>query len=546
MTRLSPILLYALTLLGGTYLAFRPTFDSGFANMQADPGDTPLNHYILEHSFLSLTKSDYCGTMLSPPFYFPQPMVLGYSENLLGVAPPYWALRAVLPYDLAYQWWMILMVALDFAAFALVARWMGCPHVVAAFGGFLWSFGLVHVAHLGHQQMLARFWCPFVVYYAWEFVAGPNMRAWHRMLACVVLQTATCVNTGWFLGLGLVQFFPMAIVLRHGGWRELKAFYAKKKARLLLSSLTWGAALVLMMLPFLLVNRGHARVYGDWGPFVPNASCWLTGPKGSCWFETIGEYRDDDVFSENALFSGLGLPLLAVLAVFALKRGSHTWPLVASCVITAICLMLLTLDFGHGATGWWGLRLLPGGGAIRAVSRVYVPVYLFLDMAIVLALSALLTNYGRKWIHGLMYAAMAFIIFEQIGPEPESFPKTDFYGQADDCAKILVGADAGFVAVGYEYETRNRFQINILGMWAGLKANIPMVNGYSGRTPDGYNVPIVNGYFGHAPDGDAGPYVLADKELRAWLAPRFHGKLRIVRAKPPHAARDIDFSDPRH
>src|SRR5437868_3689521 len=113
MRRLGPLLLYAVALAGGSYQAFRPTFDSGFARLQANPGDTLLNHYLLEHTWRVVSDPGYRGTLLSPPFFYPTPLVLAYSENLLGAAPAYWALRLMLPPDLAYQWWMIAMNALN-------------------------------------------------------------------------------------------------------------------------------------------------------------------------------------------------------------------------------------------------------------------------------------------------------------------------------------------------------------------------------------------------------------------------------------------------
>src|SRR5207245_509015 len=47
----------------GLWTAFHPTLASGFARLQSDPGDTLLNHYILEHSWRWLTRSDYIGTL---------------------------------------------------------------------------------------------------------------------------------------------------------------------------------------------------------------------------------------------------------------------------------------------------------------------------------------------------------------------------------------------------------------------------------------------------------------------------------------------------
>ena len=118
------ISLYTAALVGGTYLMFRPTFDSGFASIQTERGDGLLNHYILENSWLAISDPNYCGSLLTAPFYFPVKWTIYYSENLFGVAPLYWALRLALPYDLAYIWWQILLNALNFGAFVLVARWL--------------------------------------------------------------------------------------------------------------------------------------------------------------------------------------------------------------------------------------------------------------------------------------------------------------------------------------------------------------------------------------------------------------------------------------
>src|SRR5262245_17251829 len=116
----------------GVGVMFRPTLASGFARMQADPGDTLLNHYLLEHSWRWLTRADHCGTRWSPPFFHPEPLVLAYSENLLGAAPLYWLLRTACPEIMAYQLWMMLVAALSYAGMAWALRRFGVGHLPAA------------------------------------------------------------------------------------------------------------------------------------------------------------------------------------------------------------------------------------------------------------------------------------------------------------------------------------------------------------------------------------------------------------------------------
>ena len=65
----------------GLLIAFQPTIASGFTSLQTDPGDTLLNHYILEHTWKCLTDSHYSGTLWSPPCFFPVQGTLAYSGN---------------------------------------------------------------------------------------------------------------------------------------------------------------------------------------------------------------------------------------------------------------------------------------------------------------------------------------------------------------------------------------------------------------------------------------------------------------------------------
>ena len=208
----------------GTYLTFRPTFDSGFARIQTERGDGLLNHYILENSWKVVSDPGYRGSLLSPPMYFPAKYTIYYSENLFGVAPAYWALRLFLPYDLAYSWWQILLNLVNFVVFALVARWLKWPHLIAIGGAFMWAFAMVHADQIKHQQLIGRFWMPLGAYYAISLITEPSAKALNRLLGCIVFQSLTCIYSGWFLVAGLAVFVPLMTALRPGAWAAWKQF----------------------------------------------------------------------------------------------------------------------------------------------------------------------------------------------------------------------------------------------------------------------------------------------------------------------------------
>jgi len=526
--------LYVAALVLGTYQTFQPMFDSHFAQMQSERGDGMLNHYILEHSWQALTNPTYPGSLFSPPFFFPEPYTLWYSEHLLGVAPAYWALRLVLPEDLAYQWWQISMNALNFVAFAVVLRWLGGPHLLALLGGYLWAFSLVQIDQIKHQQMIPRFWMPLAAYYAWLFAGTPTNRSLNRMLAYAVLQCVTCVYSGWFLVTGLATFLPLAIGLRTGGWADLVQYWQQNSRRVLLIVAGWGSVLLAAFLPYLVVNWGVARTYGECVGLMPTRSGWLTGLPGTPWYQTT-ELLRNPVHGECNLFCGLGLYALMLAAAVHL-RITRLMPrppaaaLMAAGLLTAVIWVLFTLTWSPYEAGpslWYLVRGIPGGTAIRCVSRVYVTVYLFGTLAALLWLAAVSAPLRPAVRLGLLTLVTTGIIYEQIGYRPPSFNKRDFYPFVDRAADQLRGANAGYVIPKYHDSTGKELPDvygEVLAMWAGLRAQVPVVNGYSGRWPPG-NYP------------ESVP--ATDEELRAWLTGRFRGKLAIVDPDRPEATRVI-------
>ena len=522
---------YAGVLAFGLYLTFAPTFDSRFVRVQHDRGDTVLNHYILEHSWQVLSNPGYRGALFSPPFFFPEPHTLWYSEHLLGVAPVYWALRLAVPDVLAFQWWKILCEALDFIAFAWLVRRLGCPHILALLGGYLWAFGLVHLEQLKHEQLVPRFWMPVAVYYAWSFALVPALRSLNRMLACTFLQCSICMNSSWFLVMGLATFLPLAIALREGGWAETRRFLIENRRRVAIVLGVWAVLHVTLFVPYMVVNADVSRAYEDCYHLMPTPAAWLTGPPGTTWDATLGPRATDLdqpapglrpwVSAECWLFCGFGLYglLLAASIHLILSRSRHRpeFALVAAALLTSAIWVVLTLtprEEGHSL--WELVRFIPGATAIRCVSRVYLVVYLFGTLAALVWL-ARVTETLRQPVRFAFLGLISLAIgYEQMGFPPQSFDQKDFYGLVDRAAERVPGADALYVQPRYT-DTTGYVSSGVFGevfaMWVGLRANVPVINGYSGRIPAG-------DYPWH-PD-------VSDSDLVKWLSGRFHGRLVIL------------------
>jgi hypothetical protein len=559
----APILLYAAAAVLGTYVTFRPTFDTGFAHIQTEKGDGLLNHLILENSWLAVSDPGYRGTLASPPFFFPERRTLFYSENLFGVAPAYWALRLFLPPDLAYPWWQTVLNALNFVAFALAARWLRLPHLLALAGAFLWAFATVHADQIKHQQMIPRFWMPLAVYYAVALAFEPSAKALNRLCGCVFLQSLTCIYTGWFLVAGLAVFLPVLLGLREGSGRALRRFVLERKWAVLRIVGLWGLAMAALFVPYVVVNWGMGREYKDSFGLLPTPGAWITGPPGSPWWYLTEPWCDRKAISiECFLFCGFAVYALMLAAMAHLplmKRESRPalWPVAAAAMVTVVLWWLITLATApNGASLWQWVRYVPGGQAIRCVSRVYVVVYLFGTLGGLAWLHMATGRLRREWVRTAIHALVASaLVFEQAGVaslalekmekglgrlgvnvqwsldyEQGSFPRAEFYPRVDRVAAGLKGADAAYVVPGYlrgdpalgrgygPYD-------EVFAMWVGLRANVPVVNGYTGRLPEGH----------------PGIRPLSDEQLRTWLAGRFRGRLRVIDSEHPHAARDLVF-----
>jgi hypothetical protein len=526
------ILLYAAAAALGTYLTFRPTFDSHFANIQTERGDTLLNHYLLENSWLAISDPNYRGGVFSPPMFYPAKGTLFYSENLFGVAPAYWALRVVLPYDLAYAWWQVLLNLPNFVAFAVAARWLKWPHLIALGGAFMWAFAMVHADQIKHQQLICRWWMPFAVYYAISLLTEPSLKSVNRLLACVFLQNLACIYTGWFLVVGLATFMPLVVSMRPGAWSTLKAFAREHCQRLLRIVGLWTLAMLALFVPYMVVNFGIGRDYSETYSLMPTPSAWITGPPDSMWTITTSPYRVP-VYLECRLFCGFTIyALMLASAVSPLFYKRDEWPaervIISAAILTALLWVVLTLTpHEKGESLWRVVRYLPGGLAIRCVSRVYLLVYLFGSVAALTWLAHVTQRIRAAW---LRYAVQALVIgammFEQTQYQQASFERKSFYPLVDAAAKDMQGAEAGYVNPRY-FDTRGEMHYGpageVFAMWVGLRANVPVVNGYSGRTPTGYP--------------PFGPQT--DAQVHNWLKGQFRGKVRIVDSETPGQVREV-------
>jgi hypothetical protein len=211
------------------------------------------------------------------------------------------------------------------------------------------------------------------------------------------------------------------------------------------------------------------------------------------------------------------------------------WPVAVAGLVTTVAWVLLTLATSQtGESLWRVTRLLPGGTATRVVTRVYVTVYLFGSVGALLWLTMVLERVERSWVKAAVLVPLfAVLAWEQTGFEQESFPRSEFYPRIEQHANTLRGAKAGYVIP--QYVDSKGLPLcgpygQVLAMWIGMRANVPVVNGYSGRSPRDFPAP--------PPDGILG--TLSDDHIRKWLTGKFHGTVRVIDPEAPGVSRPIE------
>ena len=128
-------------------LAHHTLLASGLRRVPGDPGDVRFVHYCIEHTWAWLTGHPLHRRFWELPFFFPAPDTGAYSDVLLGVAPPYWLLRALgAGPEGAYAGWLLASTALNAAAATWLLRGtFGVRWLAAATGGVLVAAGAPRV-----------------------------------------------------------------------------------------------------------------------------------------------------------------------------------------------------------------------------------------------------------------------------------------------------------------------------------------------------------------------------------------------------------------
>lgn len=528
MIKKSPQALWVVFGLAGVLIVFYPTIGSGFAAMQTDPGDTRLNHYFLEHSFQLLTNRNYVGDIFSPAFFYPYRNVLAFSDNLFGAAPIYWGFRALLPPDLSFQLWTITVCLLCFVSFAIVMRRWGASIVSSLLGGFLFAFSMPRVSQLNHQQMLLQFFTPVALLFFWEFLRHPKHKTLALSLLFIYLQVLASIYLGWFLIFSFGILVAIACLTDSAIRSQLSKYLRHSAVAGALIVGAWGLLMFALLSPYLQAKAlvgGRVYAGADVHPslqvdtMLPRVSSWFLPLPDSLWWSTLaGIYNRLPMPHEHHLFMGFTVIFLTGLALYALrfaKLSGERRRLMKVCFLVALAFFLVSLRLPNGWSLWRIIyEVVPGASAIRSVTRIWTVIYLYLLVAVMLGLDSFAGRFGRRSRTALFTFICIACVGEQIVMNLPHFEKRPYQQEVAQIQSLMQNCNVAYVVWNPETPF---WSAQLSAMWAGIGANVPVVNGYSGNNPPNY--PHV------------GDRAMNIAEVTSWLG-EAQGQLCLISAQP--------------
>jgi hypothetical protein len=497
----------------GTFLAFRDTFASHFARMQGEPVDTRLVTYILEHSYRWLRGMPAHQSLWSPPVFYPAPNTFAYSDSMLSVAPVYWLLRFVgLSPDTALQWWMLVIGTLNYlVCYVLLRRVVRVERAGAALGALLFAFGGARIAQIRHQQLLPHFYtlvALFAVIRLFETRAASEQRArewrWPALfITGVVAQCYAEVYLAWFLILSLAIAAAWALAVP----RYRRAFLSGLRRHALVLTVASFAGLVALA-PLIVHYGAAAREAGYWdfsmiASMLPRLQSWLYMGSQSWLYHRLAA---TDIMRAIPMEheQRIGLGIITTIGIIWGLWSARRRPMVGLTALTALTLVVLTLQWPGGLTAWHLVyTLVPGARAIRAVSRICL--ILLFPAAVGVALAT-----DRLRAHRWLVAALAAIVALEQGQALLAYGKTAARTRATLVAEHVEPGCRAFLFTAL-HGKEDPWLYHVDAMWAEMTLAIPTINGYSGKGPPGWP-------FYAAVVRDSASDAALNQGLAAWLA----------------------------
>ncbi len=456
-----------------------------------DDSDGSITLAILEHWVRVFTGQ--APDWRSPGWYWPAPHALGLSDSLFLLSLPYAAARAAgAGWFLANDIAIASLATAGFWGMVLLLRRLGAPLPIGGVMAVVFSFGVVPVFKLGHEQTYTMQLAPalgLMLLAAWR--GAPIWAAAAGLLLGLMFLTAA--QTPWFLALEAGLALLAGIALGRVEWR---------RAARLGPGLALGLAAG--MLPFALLYRDSVGLTRDFSA-AHFYSGWprdlLDVPPGELVWSGLLHRAGLAGMADRPLAEvALGLtPVLAASALVALVLTIRRRPGAAALLAAGLLGPMLAIDWGWAEPWHLVFAWVPGGKAVRTPFRIELAAQFFLCLGLGLALARAVAHGGRLRWAGLV-VLMAALLAEQLGDRPPGRDTAAMTSWLDAARRPTFPCDAFYLLPGAGTGPWHQAQSD--AMVLSQKLGIPTVNGNSSFYPEGWDMSLTEqaGYVGRVLD----------------------------------------------
>lgn len=469
--------------LAGVLFTLRTMIFSAFTLVPGDAGDTRFVQLLLEYSLRWLTGHEGGRPYWDLPVFYPVKNTLAYSETLLGVAPLYWIWRVVgIGPDSSYAIWLILILALNFAASLLFfRRGLGMGILASTAGAWLIAFGSPRIAQLNHPQLAPIFWGMIALHALARQWRAPGPRPWIWPWVyglAMALQFYSGFYSALFFALGSAILLLVALVLP----KARRAFLAGLRAPAVWGSWLGAGVVSLLTLEPMAAHYLEAahtvgvREYWVVEAWLPRIASWLFLGEPSWiygWLSPLKAFQDLPMAHEQMI--GIGL-VTSALVILGFWRGWRVRASARTAGVTLAVLLVTSTYFPHVGSLWriW-YSVIPGVSALRSVSRIGI----FLLIPAAYGLALWVESKPARWALAI---GLGLVFLEQ----GRSVPSFDMPRARETITAIREEIESKncsmfFADVVQAYEPPWKYQID--AMWAAVQTGIPTLNGYSGNFP---------------------------------------------------------------
>lgn len=473
-------LLCAAFFAAGLLLSILPFFNW---DLRFLPGnlDTMFNAVVLEHGYqwlIGIQKSFW-----DPPYFFPAPLALAYSDNHIGNLPLFALYRSLFSLETALTYWILSQFALNYLTCIWVLRKWRFSLLAACAGAYFFTFALPLTAQLGHIQLLPRFAGVLALYFIRAFWRDRSWQSFGAFLLFWVWQFACSIYLGSIFSLAIAAYLLLLVIMdgKRQNWRLLLLGKSYKDiAYRILSAATAAAVLWRLVEPYRwtwellnITKPLSIKAFSPpqiWSYLLPNADSLLYHNLAA--LNPLAELR-----AEHSLFPGLAA-IIALGAAVWLAYHNREHELTRVLLVIAM-LVLFSVKLGPVCISGWCFDNVPGCNSLRAISRIILVLLFGGTVCIAFLIDHCKTRKYLQWGFLALLLADSAIISTS-----ERFDPADNRRDEIRLAERMKNLPPGSVFMYVPQNCDGRTQL--IAMRTAQRLGLLTVNGYSGHNPPGW------------------------------------------------------------